>query len=144
MERAEGLSSKGEDPGRKFSFKKAHRILKRSEFLRLSEKNRKVQNQYFVALFDTSTTGETRLGITVTKRVGNAVARNRLKRYVREYYRRHRNDILKETDINIIVKKRASDIPAKEAQMSLQDLFCKIGEKNQHDGRVENSNSMGH
>jgi len=135
---------KGEGPGRNCSFKKAHRILKRSDFLRLSENNRKVQNQHFVALYQKSITGGTRLGITVTKRVGNAVARNQLKRYVREYYRQNRHTIRSGTDINVIVKKRASGIPAKEAQMSLQDLFCKIGKKTDNDGQLENSNSMGH
>jgi ribonuclease P protein component len=127
---------KGEDQGRSCSFTKAHRILKRADFVRLSENNRKVQNQHFVALYQKSKSGRTRLGITITKRVGNAVIRNQIKRYVREYYRHQRHTIQNGTDINIIAKKQASGIPGIEAQMSLQDLFCKIGKKNRNEGRL--------
>lgn len=119
----------GDDRSGKHTFSKASRILKRSDFIRLSQENRKVQNQHFVALYDKSTTGRTRLGITVTKRVGNAVARNQLKRYVREFFRQHLHTIQSDIDINIIVKKGASDIPSNEAYRSLKNIFCKIWEK---------------
>ena len=108
------------------SFRKENRILKRSEFLHLSKKNRKVFNQHFLALFDHGINGQTRLGITVTKRVGNAVIRNQLKRYVREFFRQHRQSIQTGIDVNIIVKKEASGIPSREAYLSLQSIFSRI------------------
>ena len=108
------------------AFVKACRILKRSEFVRLSQKNRKVYNRYFLALFDQGIDGQTRLGITVTKRVGNAVIRNQLKRYVREFFRQHRQSIESGMDVNIIVKKEASGIPSREVYLSLQSIFSRI------------------
>jgi ribonuclease P protein component len=119
----------GEDLSGRRTFSKASRILKRSEFIRLSENNRKVQNQHFVALFSRSDTGQTRLGITVTKRVGNAVARNQMKRYVREFFRQNLHTVECGTDINIIVKKKASNISSIEAYRSLQTIFSRIREK---------------
>jgi ribonuclease P protein component len=119
----------GGKPTGRYTFSKTSRMLKRFDFIQLSQKNRKVQNQHFVALFDKSATGRTRLGITVTKRVGNAVARNQLKRYVREFFRQHLHKIEPGTDINIIVKNSASGIPSKEAFRSLQNIFRKIREK---------------
>jgi len=131
------------DRAGKHQFRKAGRLLKRSDFVRLSQKNRKVQNQHFVALYDQGTTGRTRLGITVTKRVGNAVARNQLKRYVREYFRHHRQKIQSEIDINIIVKTTASGIPSKEAYRSLQNIFCKVGKEIDFQGSPTKNPSRG-
>jgi len=118
----------GEDRTGSHRFGKKKRILKRSDFIRLSKINRKVQNQHFVALYIKGATERTRLGITVTKRVGNAVARNQLKRYVREFFRHYYHTVQRGTDINIIVKRKASDIPSTEAYRSLKNIFCKIRE----------------
>ena len=118
----------GERQAGNHTFSKQRRVLKRSEFVRLSKINRKVYNQHFVALYHPGVTGRTRLGITVTKTVGNAVARNQLKRYVREFFRRHYHMIQNDMDINIIVKAQASGIPSKEAYQSLKNIFCRIRE----------------
>jgi len=123
------------------TFRKANRILKRSDFIRLSQINRKVQNKHFVALFQNDATEKTRLGITVTKRVGNAVARNQLKRYVREFFRQHLHTVQSGTDINIIVKTNASGIPSKEAYRSLQNIFSKIRETIDFQGSPTKNNT---
>jgi ribonuclease P protein component len=34
----------------------------------------------------------TRIGVTISSKVGNAVVRNRIKRWTREYVRRHRDE----------------------------------------------------
>jgi ribonuclease P protein component len=52
--------------------------------------------------------GAARLGITVTRKVGNAVRRNRIKRLVREWFRVH-SSRLKPCDVVVIAKR---DIPA--------------------------------
>lgn len=51
--------------------------------------------------------GAPRLGITVTRKVGNAVRRNRIKRLVREWFRKSGQG-LGAWDFNVIVKR---DIP---------------------------------
>jgi len=48
---------------------------------------------------------EPRLGITVTRKVGNAVFRNRAKRVIREAFRRKRDDLPPGTDVVVIVKR---------------------------------------
>ncbi|MCK6554994.1 ribonuclease P protein component [Candidatus Binatia bacterium] len=47
----------------------------------------------FVVITEPNPTGESRLGITVSKRVGDAVVRNRVKRMIREVFRRYRKRI---------------------------------------------------
>ena len=116
--------------GENQNFPKERRILKRSDFVRLSQLNRKVSNRHFIAFYNTGATRRTRLGITVTKKVGNAVARNQIKRYVREFFRRQKNLIKSGFDINVVAKTQASGIPSKEVYLSLQNIFCKIRETN--------------
>lgn len=66
---------------------KAARLLRRSEFLAVQEKGEKLQAGAYLVLRLRNERGTARLGVTVSKRVGNAVVRNRVKRWVREAFR---------------------------------------------------------
>jgi ribonuclease P protein component len=106
--------------------KKSDRILKHSGYVRLSASGKAVRDQYFIIAFAKSREGRTRLGITASKRVGNAVVRNRLKRIIREIFRISRNLIDGHWDINVIAKKDAAGLSYQEALQALKRLFCKI------------------
>jgi ribonuclease P protein component len=110
----------------RFFFTKADRILKRSEFLRLSNFGKKFQNKHFVAIFSPGLFQRTRLGITVMRKVGNAAIRNRIKRLTREYFRLNRHMITGCWDINIIAKKKAAELSTDQANRSLQHVFTSI------------------
>jgi len=110
----------------RFSLTKADRILKRSEFVALSKSGYKVQNEYFIACFAPGRQQHCRLGITVTKKVGKAVERNRIKRMVREFFRLNRQRISGNWDINIIAKTRAAGMSSETVGQSLQDIFDRI------------------
>ena len=45
-----------------------------------------------------------RLGITASKRVGNAVVRNRVKRVIRAVFRQHRSMLVSPVDLVVIAK----------------------------------------
>jgi ribonuclease P protein component len=107
----------------RFTFKKADRILKRSEFMTLARHGRKLQNDVFIAVVLPGTTDRSRLGITVTRKVGNAVRRNRIKRLVREFFRRRQYQQTGNWDINIIAKKRAAELPSDIIFSHLKSLF---------------------
>lgn len=70
-------------------FPKACRILQRREFLRIQGQGQRVHSRHLVFQFLPGEGPESRLGITVSKKVGNAVVRNRIKRWIREAFRRH-------------------------------------------------------
>jgi len=110
----------------RFFFTKADRILKRSEFLQLSKFGKKIQNRHFVTIFAPDRFQRTRLGITVTRKVGNATTRNRIKRFSREYFRLNRHIITGYWDINIIAKNKAADLSSQQAFLSLQNIFDSI------------------
>lgn len=67
-----------------------------------------------------------RIGITVSRKVGNAVRRNRVKRMVRENFRRMRSRMTGAWDINIIAKKDAADLSWSEVGSALAQLFAGI------------------
>lgn len=50
----------------------------------------------------------TRLGITVTRKIGNAVVRNRIKRLVREVFRQNRTRLPEGLDLVWVAKQQAA------------------------------------
>jgi ribonuclease P protein component len=110
----------------RFVFTKADRILKRPEFLYLSKHGNKIYNQNFVALFHAGQFERTRLGITVSRKVGNAAVRNKIKRFAREYFRLNKHLLAGCWDINITAKRAAADLSFDQAFLSLKDIFNRI------------------
>ncbi|MEE4357728.1 MAG: ribonuclease P protein component [Desulfococcaceae bacterium] len=111
----------------KYSFCKSDRIVKRAEFVRLSKSGLRIRNRYFIANCSKSGRKVTRLGLTVSKKVGNAVTRNRMKRLCRECFRLYRHNITETRDINIVVTKEAANLPTDQFFSSLQKLFDRVG-----------------
>jgi ribonuclease P protein component len=108
---------------RLFTFSKTDRILKRAEFLTLSKFGRRLQDRHFIAAFSSGRTGRTRLGITVTKKVGKAVERNRIKRLSREFFRQNRHHLKGVWDINLIAKNGVTPLDSETVFNSLKKLF---------------------
>lgn len=136
---AEGLRvSDGSRPGHSrpgFSshpsatFQKKDRILKRGRFLQLSTVGFRIHCPFFIAVFQPTNTGFSRLGVTITKKVGGAVIRNRIRRLVREFFRLNRELLRGSYDLNIIAKKEASGLTAGETFSNLDRLFKNIASK---------------
>ena len=111
---------------KKQTFTNEDRLRKRPEFVHLSKIGRRVQNAYFIILFAPGQHQRSRLGVTVTKRVGKAVTRNRIKRLFREFYRLNKDDVKDKLDINIIAKKEATGLTSAETFIELESLFKKV------------------
>jgi ribonuclease P protein component len=110
----------------RYRFTKDDRLLTRAQFIHLATHARKVQSQHFIAFFETSAYHRSRLGITVSRKVGNAVMRNRIKRLAREYFRQNRRTLEHHWDIHVIAKKQAADSGNKAVFGSLEKLFKRI------------------
>ena len=63
-----------------------------------------------------------RLGISVSKKVGNSVVRHRLKRLVKESYRLHESVFEEGLDIVVVVRTTARDRTYKEIESALLHL----------------------
>lgn len=71
---------------------------------------RKRHTPHFVVIVMIKTSGPTRLGLTVSRKVGGAVCRNRVKRLVRQFFRTTRQQLPLHADLSIIAKKGATDL----------------------------------
>ncbi len=100
--------------------------MKRGQFLTLSNQGNKIHTGYFIGAVLEGTGRCNRIGITVSKRVGNAVERNRIKRIIREYFRHRKELIPGIKDINIIAKKGLTTQSNRQIIEKLDKLFTKI------------------
>ncbi len=101
------------------SFSKKLRLLSASDFSRLKEKSESFKS-YTVSIYYRSNSdihlANSRLGISVSTKVGNAVLRNRFKRLIREKFR-NSNIKLKNLDMLIVVYR-----PFKLKNLSLNEF----------------------
>jgi ribonuclease P protein component len=65
----------------------------------------------------------TRLGLSVSRRVGNAVVRNRVKRAIREWFRSSRDHVPNDVDIVVIARQGAASRGSKEIAQELDSLM---------------------
>lgn len=105
------------------TFQKKERLRKKKEFSQASRGTR-FDSKNFIVLVSHNPLGIRRLGLTVSKRVGKAVKRNRIKRLLREFFRLHKEKMPESRDILIIVRKRVShEIRYTEIVTELEKLF---------------------
>jgi ribonuclease P protein component len=99
------LGSAGKRPLRLL---RSARLRKRFEFRRCRDSGRRVHTPSFVLLVAPRDESEARLGLTVSRRVGCAVRRNRIKRLVREAFRTDRALFPAGADVVVIAKDSCS------------------------------------
>ncbi len=65
-----------------------------------------------------------RMGLTVSRKVGNAIVRNRVKRRVREWFRAFRHELAEPVDLVVIARRAARDLSGAEAGRCLTRLVA--------------------
>ena len=69
----------------------------------------------------------TRLGLTVSKKVGKSVKRNRVKRLIRESFRLSQKQIMPGYVIVVVAKPSAYGLKCQQAQLELLSLLHRAG-----------------
>ena len=107
-------------------FRRADRLLRSREFRCISNSGKRAAGRHFVVVTTSSRAVElkvSRLGITVSRRVGNAVCRNRIKRRIRVWFRRIRGELRPGTDIVVIARQGATELSSCEMDVVLRRLL---------------------
>jgi ribonuclease P protein component len=91
-------------------------VRKRAEFQEIQSRARRIKLPHFVVLLYARAPrddfGETRLGITASRKVGNAVVRNRCKRLIRVAFRATRDLWATDLDLVVIVRRALDGMKA--------------------------------
>mgnify|MGYP002348330208 CR=1 FL=1 len=95
----------------RFTFPREVRLRRRPEFLRVQEQGHKLTADCLLCLVlpNGRDDGATRLGLTVSSKVGNAVVRNRIRRRLREFYRHERAGLPRGMDLVFIARPSAAE-----------------------------------
>ena len=108
-----------------FCFEKGEKISRRAELNQVNRKGTRHYTEHFRVVIRRNRMDSTRLGITVGKKVGNAVRRNRVKRLIREFFRLNKQHIPVGYDILISPIKATDALNLFKLQKELGDLLIK-------------------
>lgn len=103
-------------------FKLLESLKKSEDFRKVYDKKKSYANKYLVIYVKENEKGINRLGISVSKKVGNSVVRHRLTRLVRESFRLNKDKLSDGYDIVVILRAAAKGKGFHEIQSAFLHL----------------------
>ena len=100
-------------------------LKKNSDFRSVYRDGKSYANKYLVMYVLENNSDKNRIGISVSKKVGNSVVRHRITRLIRESYRLHENIFNSGLDIVVIARNNAANVGFSEIESALLHL-CKL------------------
>lgn len=101
-------------------------IKKDYEFRKIYKHGKSFANKYLVVYILKNKTDQTRIGISISKKVGNAVTRNRIRRLIKETYRLNIDENIKKGyDLVFISRVAAKDATYKDIEKAMTHLMRK-------------------
>ena len=89
---------------KRFALPKSSLLRKSAEFNQVYRHGNRLRGNGFAFIYLSGDQADSRLGVSVSRKVGNAVRRNRIKRIMRETFRLHREIFPRSSDIVIAVR----------------------------------------
>ncbi len=97
-------------------------LKKNHQFQYVYKNGKSYANKYLIMYVKENSLSINRLGISVSKKVGNSIVRHRITRLVRESYRLHEDIFNSGLDIVVIARNNASLVGYKEIESALLNL----------------------
>ncbi|WP_125154230.1 ribonuclease P protein component [Clostridium rectalis] len=105
-----------------------HKLRKNMEFRLVYRRGKSFSNSLLVLyVYKNSKIQDNRLGISVSKKVGKSVVRNRVKRLIKESYRLNYNKLKQGYDLIFIARVNANDKDFKNIENAMLNLCKKAG-----------------
>lgn len=89
--------------------------------------SRKVVDRYFICYLSAREQQGKKMGLAVSRKVGKAVTRNRVKRYLREFYRTHRPEMTAPCAFVVVARPAAAELDYAECVRAMKRLLQKGG-----------------
>jgi ribonuclease P protein component len=103
-----------------------NRVKKRKDFTRIYQKGKSYPGKDMILFCRRNGFRSFRIGFTVSKKVGNAVMRNRVRRRLKEIARLHPEFFVQGKDYIIVAKHTITKISYREMEKELENLSGKI------------------
>ena len=113
--------------------KKINVIKKNEDFKRIIDMNNCYKNNCFLIHFGSNNLEYYRFGISVSKKIGNAVTRNYYKRVIRNIVDNHKKLYSKGKDYIIILRKACIEMKFSEIEQSFLQLISKIEKESENE-----------
>jgi ribonuclease P protein component len=92
------------------TFGPSERITKKKDFLYIYKEGKRYRGKYFNLVYLSSASSFSRMAVVVSKKVGNAVNRNKIKRWIRTLFRRNKHLLKNSFDLIFIAKKEILEV----------------------------------
>ncbi|MCM3128680.1 MULTISPECIES: ribonuclease P protein component [unclassified Paenibacillus] len=102
------------------------RLRNRDDFNRVYRYGKSFANYQFVVYgLRRKDVDQFRVGVSCSKKIGNAVVRNRIRRIIKEIIRHHEAEIVEHMDLIFIVRKGAASMSYQEMEKSILHVLRK-------------------
>ena len=105
----------------------ALRLRKTRDYQRVQRGGRRIRGEHILVLFKPGQSSQSRVGITVSRKVGGAVTRNRVKRWLREAVRTESNRLEGAYDVVIIAHPKAASAGLSVLQPQVARALGQVG-----------------
>jgi len=109
----------------RYSFGRDEHLRKRREFKKVYAQGKSYANQFIVFYVFPNGLERRRMGVSVSKKVGSAVKRSRIKRLFREAYRLNKAKLIEGIDMVLIARKEVNNLGFQKVEDALMALFRK-------------------
>ncbi len=107
--------------------RRQYRLRDKRRFQQVRRQGRSYKHRLIVLVLLPNKLSHSRFGFTASKRIGNAVKRNRVRRLMREAVRLQWEDIAPGWDVVCIARRPIADATFQEVQAACQQLLSQAG-----------------
>lgn len=108
-------------------FPRTERLTRKSEYARVFQQGEKWVGRHFICYVVRHEAPGSKLGLAVSRKVGKSVVRNRVKRYLREFYRTHRPQFQANVHVAVIARPACNTLSYAECVSAMERLFRQGG-----------------
>ena len=109
-------------PGQE-TFPRSERLIRRKEFLEIYDRGEKQVGRGFICYVVRQEGQGRKFGVAVSRKVGGAVTRNRVKRFIREAYRTSRKHLIENIQMVVVARPGSASMSFDECREAIGQLF---------------------